>query len=85
MNRHLSPRPRSLRALIIALCVTSLLVSSANARALQADLTAMLQIARHHYPNLRVVYLSSRNYGGWSGRDSGSPESYAYESGFGTR
>jgi len=48
-------------------------------------MTAMLQIARHHYPNLRVVYLSSRNYGGWSGRDSGSPDSYAYESGFGTR
>jgi hypothetical protein len=48
-------------------------------------MTAMLQIARHHYPNLRVVYLSSRTYGCWSGRDSGSPDSYAYESGFGTR
>ena len=57
----------------------------AHARALQADMTAMLQIARHHYPNLRVAYLSSRTYGGWSGRDSGSPEPYAYESGFGTR
>lgn len=57
----------------------------AHARALQADMTALLQIARHHYPNLRVAYLSSRTYGGWSGRDSGSPEPYAYESGFGTR
>lgn len=57
----------------------------AHARALQADITAILQIARHHYPNLRVVYLSSRTFGGWSGRESGSPEPYAYESGFGTR
>lgn len=57
----------------------------AHARALQADLTAILNIARHHYPNLRVAYLSSRTFGGWSGRASGSPEPYAYESGFGTR
>jgi hypothetical protein len=57
----------------------------AHAKALQTDITDMLQIAKHHYPNLRVVYLSSRTFGGWSGRESGSPEPYAYESGFGTR
>lgn len=57
----------------------------AHARQLQQDITAVLQIARHHYPNLRVVYLSSRTFGGWSGRESGSPEPFAYESGFGTR
>ncbi len=57
----------------------------AHARTLQADITAVLQIAKHHYPNLRVVYLSSRTFGGWSGRASGSPEPFAYESGFGTR
>jgi hypothetical protein len=57
----------------------------AHARALQADITAILKIAKHRYPNLRVVYLSSRTFGGWSGRVSGSPEPYAYESGFGTR
>lgn len=56
-----------------------------HARALQADITAMLNIAHQRYPNLRVVYLSSRTFGGWSGRESGSPEPYAYESGFGTR
>ena len=56
----------------------------AHARALQADITAILNIARYHYPNLRVLYLSSRTFGGWSGRESGSPEPYAYESGFGT-
>lgn len=56
-----------------------------HARTLQKDMTAVLNIARHHYPNLRVVYLSSRTFGGWSGRVSGSPEPYAYESGFGTR
>ena len=57
----------------------------AHARTLQADITAVLNIARQRYPNLRVVYLSSRTFGGWSGRESGSPEPYAYESGFGTR
>jgi hypothetical protein len=57
----------------------------AHARALQADISAVLQVARHYYPNLRVCYLSSRTFGGWSGRASGSPEPYAYESGFGTR
>lgn len=57
----------------------------AHARALQADITAMLNIAHLRYPNLRIVYLSSRTFGGWSGRASGSPEPYAYESGFGTR
>jgi hypothetical protein len=57
----------------------------AHARALQADITDMLNIAHHFYPNLRIVYFSSRTFGGWSGRESGSPEPYAYESGFGTR
>jgi hypothetical protein len=57
----------------------------AHAKALQMDVTAILQIAKHYYPNLRVVFLSSRTFGGWSGRESGSPEPYAYESGFGTR
>lgn len=57
----------------------------AHARALQADISSILNIAKLRYPNLRVVYLSSRTFGGWSGRSSGSPEPYAYESGFGTR
>ncbi len=57
----------------------------AHARALQADISAILNIAKVHYPNLQIVYLSSRTFGGWSGRSSGSPEPYAYESGFGTR
>ena len=57
----------------------------AHARVLQADVTAILNIARYYYPNLRVVYLSSRTFGGWSERTSGSPEPYAYESGFATR
>src|SRR5436190_18797459 len=48
----------------------------AHARALQADITAILNIAKQHYPNLRVVYFSSRTFGGWSGRESGSPEPY---------
>lgn len=34
---------------------------------------------------MRVAYLSSRSFGGWSGPESGSPEPYAYESGSANR
>jgi hypothetical protein len=66
-------------------CTSTMKTFPAHARALQADITALLNIAHQRYPNLRIVYLSSRTFGGWSGRASGSPEPYAYESGFGTR
>src|SRR5206468_11063873 len=36
----------------------------AHARAMQANLVAILNIAKHDYPNLRVAYLSSRIFGG---------------------
>jgi hypothetical protein len=41
---------------------------------------ASLSIARQKFPNLRVVYLSSRIYGGY-GQTQLNPEPYAYESG----
>ncbi len=46
-----------------------------NARALQAYLVTILQTAKTTYPNLRIAYLSSRTYGGFSPRH-GEPESY---------
>ena len=55
----------------------------AYARELQADLTAILHIARRHYPNLRVAYLSSRIFGGWPG--PGGLEPVSYESAFAVR
>jgi hypothetical protein len=57
----------------------------AHAKALQQDMADVLIIARQRMPNLHVAYLSSRTYAGWSGAQSGSPEPFAYESGFGTR
>jgi len=34
-----------------------------------------------HFPNLKLVYVSSRTFGGYSA-DNGSPETYAYETGY---
>jgi len=40
---------------------------------------------RHRVVCGAYPYLSSRTFGGWSGPGSGSPDPYAYESGFATR
>src|SRR5260370_28637843 len=55
-----------------------------HARKLQASLTAILNIAQTRYPNLKVAYLSSRTYGGYSTKAL-NPEPYAYESAFAVR
>ena len=57
----------------------------AHAKALESDLVDILTIAKKRFPNLHTALLSSRTYGGWSSRTSGSPEPYAYESGFAVR
>lgn len=57
----------------------------AHAKALQQDMADILIIAKKRFPNLRVAWLSSRTYGGWAGANSGSPEPFAYESGFAVR
>ncbi|MDA0591476.1 MAG: hypothetical protein O3C17_26145 [Planctomycetota bacterium] len=51
---------------------------------LQKDTQAVIQNAKSHFPNLRVAYLSSRIYGGYSG-GSLNPEPFAYESAFPVR
>lgn len=50
----------------------------AHTRALEANLIAILNIAKHHYPNLRIAYLSSRIFGGYANMGL-NPEPYAYE------
>jgi hypothetical protein len=57
-------------------------------RALQAELTRIVQVLPGRFPNVKLVYLSSRSYGGWAkappGRvgGPGNSEPYSYETGF---
>ena len=52
-----------------------------NARLLQRALRSIVEILRTKFPQLKLVYVSSRTYGGYSKIDL-SPEPAAYESGF---
>jgi len=52
-----------------------------NARLLQRALRSILEILETKFPQLKLVYVSSRIYGGYSETDL-SPEPAAYESGF---
>jgi hypothetical protein len=51
------------------------------ARKLQGELARIVQLLPGRFPNIRLVYLSSRTYGGYA-RTPLNPEPYAYESGF---
>jgi hypothetical protein len=53
-------------------------------RRLRADITAVVVNAKRHYPNLRLAYLSSRAYAGFTTATL-NPEPYAYESAFAVR
>ena len=55
-----------------------------DAKALQADLRAIVRTMRVRYPNLRLVYLSSRTYGGYAITGL-NPEPAAYDSGYAVR
>jgi hypothetical protein len=55
-----------------------------HGRKLQRDTMAVVQNAKARFPNLRVVYLGSRIYGGYS-QGPLNPEPYAYESAFAAR
>jgi hypothetical protein len=52
-----------------------------SARALQAHLRTIVKAATARFPNLRLVYVSSRTYGGYAITHL-NPEPFAYESGF---
>lgn len=53
-------------------------------RKLERDTLALLQHARALFPNLRIVYLGSRTYGGFA-TGGLNPEPYAFESAFAAR
>jgi hypothetical protein len=55
-----------------------------DARALQNDLRAIIRIVKSKFPNLRLIYLSSRTYAGYAITGL-NPEPAAYDSGFGVR
>jgi hypothetical protein len=55
-----------------------------DARALQAGLRSIVRAMRSRYPNLRLVYLSSRTYGGYAITGL-NPEPAAYDSGYAVR
>ena len=54
------------------------------ARQLQGDMAQLVVMLKKRYPNLRLVYVSSRSYGGYAATPL-NPEPYAYESAFGVR
>ena len=53
----------------------------AFAKRLQGYIVDSLHNAHDKFPNLKVTYLTSRTYGGWT-EMGGSPEPAAYETGF---
>lgn len=53
----------------------------ADARRLQGDLHAIVVLMAVRFPNLRLVYVSSRTYAGYATTKL-NPEPYAYQSGF---
>jgi hypothetical protein len=55
-----------------------------HGRKLQEDTVAVLQNAKIRFPNLRIAYLGSRIYGGWTTVPL-NPEPYAYEGAFAVR
>ncbi|MEM7332107.1 MAG: hypothetical protein AAF490_08445 [Chloroflexota bacterium] len=52
-----------------------------DATQLQSELDAILNIIDDKFPNVEVIYLSSRIYAGYSDSDL-NPEPFAYQSGF---
>ncbi|MFO0968342.1 MAG: hypothetical protein U0793_22535 [Gemmataceae bacterium] len=51
------------------------------AKKLEEELTRIVQLLPGRFPNVKLVYLTSRTYGGYA-RTPLNPDPYAYESGF---
>ena len=51
------------------------------AKKLEGELARIVQLLPKRYPNVKLVYLSSRTFGGYA-KTLLNPEPYAYESGF---
>ncbi len=54
---------------------------SEHGKKLERDTVKVLQLAKEHFPNLRLAYLGSRIYGGYASSNL-NPEPYAYEGAF---
>jgi lysophospholipase L1-like esterase len=61
--------------------LVSLPADTADARILLTNLGLVMRALRAHYPYLRIVFVSSRIYGGYATTEL-NPEPYAYETGF---
>lgn len=55
-----------------------------HGRKLQSDTLAVIQNAKAKFPNLKLIYLASRIYGGYTNGPL-NPEPYAYETAFSAR
>ncbi len=55
-----------------------------HAKVLEKHMETIVMLAKHNYPNLKLIYLSSRTYAGWA-MSGLNPEPYSYESGFSVR
>ncbi|MHC5210953.1 MAG: hypothetical protein ACYTG2_09575 [Planctomycetota bacterium] len=55
-----------------------------HAESLADQLETITQLMKEYFPNLKLMYFSSRIYGGHDGSGK-SPEPHAYESGFGVK
>ena len=55
-----------------------------EAKLLASHYEATLRNLHHYFPNAKLALLSNRTYGGWT-EAGGSPEPWAYESGFGVK
>lgn len=62
----------------------SLPSTSADAYALVGQIGNIVRAMKVRYPNLRIVYLSSRTYAGYASSTL-NPEPYAYETAFGVK
>jgi hypothetical protein len=52
-----------------------------GARTLQGELEKIVQALPRLYPNVKLVYVSSRSFGGWAKRE-GNTEPFSYETGY---
>lgn len=61
---------------------TSLPAANADAYTITAGLGTLVRTLKVRYPNLQIVFLSSRIYAGYAQSGTLNPEPFAYETGF---
>lgn len=64
--------------------MNALPASNADAYALETSTANVVRAMKTRYPNLKMVFISSRTYGGWA-TTTLNPEPYAYEGAFAVR